>query len=378
MGAPGQRGARHRHLRHAHGVVLRAEGAAVLRDRLPAARRRRVGPLLRGQRHRPLPRVGRRDRARARSARSRRGGSPPASSRCAPTTTATITGYTGRRRDPGSATASGSSTRTCPTPGTPTQPVEAGLHGQRLRPDAAPRLRHAARHARRRRPHACTSTPRERPSCSDRSALLGAAAAARRCARRPDLDGPGRHDHRRLAGARARRRRARRAARTAAASTWPVRPLAGRAGARPGVRRGRARAPGRARRAAGALPACSSTTRCRRAARGRPARQRRPARARRRRCADADRRRRGSSTTGTCARVGAAARRVLPRPWRPARARAGGRRAPRRGGGAAGGRRGAGRRRRARRRAGCTCCSCSTSRRACRRRSSPGRPGRWR
>ena len=56
--------ARHRHLGDAHGVVLRAEGPEVLRDRLPAARRARVGPLRRRQRHRPLPRVGDGDRAR--------------------------------------------------------------------------------------------------------------------------------------------------------------------------------------------------------------------------------------------------------------------------------------------------------------------------
>ena len=69
-GPPRHRGARHHHVGHPHGVVLRAEGAAVLRDRLPAAGRRRVGPLLRGQRRRRLPRVGPRDRARrARAAR---------------------------------------------------------------------------------------------------------------------------------------------------------------------------------------------------------------------------------------------------------------------------------------------------------------------
>ena len=33
------------------------------------------------------------------------------------------------------------------------------VHGQRVRPHAAPRLRHAARHARRRRAAPCTSTP---------------------------------------------------------------------------------------------------------------------------------------------------------------------------------------------------------------------------
>ena len=37
-GRPGQRGAGHRHQRHPHGVVLRAQGPEVLRDRLPAAR----------------------------------------------------------------------------------------------------------------------------------------------------------------------------------------------------------------------------------------------------------------------------------------------------------------------------------------------------
>ena len=64
MGRPGDHRARHRHLGHAHGVVLRAERAAVLRDRLPAARRGRLGPVLGGQRSGPVPAVGRRDRAR--------------------------------------------------------------------------------------------------------------------------------------------------------------------------------------------------------------------------------------------------------------------------------------------------------------------------
>ena len=77
----------HRHQRHAHGVVLRTEGTAVLRDRLPPAGCRRLGPLLGGQRHRPLPRVGERDRARHGRQPARRGSSPPASSRCGPSTT---------------------------------------------------------------------------------------------------------------------------------------------------------------------------------------------------------------------------------------------------------------------------------------------------
>ena len=51
-GAAGQRGARDRHQRHAHGVVLRPEGAEVQRDRLPPARGGRVGPLLGRQRPR--------------------------------------------------------------------------------------------------------------------------------------------------------------------------------------------------------------------------------------------------------------------------------------------------------------------------------------
>ena len=62
----------HRHLGHAHGVVLRAEGAEVLRDRLPAARRGRLGPVLGGQRHRPVPGLGGRHRAR----RDQRGAVP--------------------------------------------------------------------------------------------------------------------------------------------------------------------------------------------------------------------------------------------------------------------------------------------------------------
>ena len=64
MGARVNEALGHRHQRDAHGVVLRAEGAALLRDRLPSAGRRRVGPLLGRQRPRRLPRVGQRGRAR--------------------------------------------------------------------------------------------------------------------------------------------------------------------------------------------------------------------------------------------------------------------------------------------------------------------------
>ena len=59
-----ERRPRDRDVGDAHGVVLRAEGAEVLRDRLPPAGGRGLGPLLRGQRDRRLPRVGDGDRAR--------------------------------------------------------------------------------------------------------------------------------------------------------------------------------------------------------------------------------------------------------------------------------------------------------------------------
>ena len=112
MGQSGDRRARHRDLGDAHGVVLRAEGPEVLRDRLPPAGRGRLGPLLRGQRHRPLPRVGDGGRARPASARSRRAATPAASSRCAPTATATSPA-TRASTSCSSSSASGSSTPTC-------------------------------------------------------------------------------------------------------------------------------------------------------------------------------------------------------------------------------------------------------------------------
>ena len=150
-GRAGHRGARHRHLGHAHGVVLRAEGPAVLRDRLPPARRGRLGPLLRGQRRRHLPRVGERRSCTDVAARAVAAVRQPGSSRCVRSGTARSPATAGstRSRPP---TASGSSTRTC-RPGHAHPAGRGRVHGQRLRADAPPRLRRAARHARRRRAH---------------------------------------------------------------------------------------------------------------------------------------------------------------------------------------------------------------------------------
>ena len=90
--------ARHRHLGDAHGVVLRAQGPEVLRDRLPPAGRPRVGPLRRRQRDRHLPRVGASPSCTAGRRSSRRAASPPASSRCAPSATAASPATTGSTR----------------------------------------------------------------------------------------------------------------------------------------------------------------------------------------------------------------------------------------------------------------------------------------
>ena len=175
---------------HAHGVVLRPEGAAVLRDRLPAARRRRVGPLLRGQRRRRLPRVGERDRARRTSARAPSRQYAAGIVALRPDRDGTISGYCGRRRGPGPRYGEWVIDAHLPDPGTPTQPVEAGLHGQRLGADAPPRLRRAARHARRRRAHRArarrlTGRRRDRPARPAAAAHAGPrrSAARRRRAR---------------------------------------------------------------------------------------------------------------------------------------------------------------------------------------------------
>ena len=57
---------------------------------------------------------------------ARRAGSPPASSRCVPTATGTISRLRGRRRDPAAGYGEWIIDAHLPPPGTPTQPVEAG------------------------------------------------------------------------------------------------------------------------------------------------------------------------------------------------------------------------------------------------------------
>ena len=64
LGGSRQRSPGDRNQRNPHGVVLRPERTAVLRDRLPPTRRGRLGSVLGGQRHGHLPRVGQRHRAR--------------------------------------------------------------------------------------------------------------------------------------------------------------------------------------------------------------------------------------------------------------------------------------------------------------------------
>ena len=117
MGARVIDGTRHSHVGDPHGVVPRTQGSAVLRDRLPAARRRGLGPVLRGQRRRRLPRVGARHRPRGTPERPlsrqvlrrhRRPAPGPGRPRSH--------GHSGPRRRPTVGTASGSSTPTFPTP----------------------------------------------------------------------------------------------------------------------------------------------------------------------------------------------------------------------------------------------------------------------
>ena len=231
-GRPRQRGAGHRHQRDPHGVVLRAQGTAVLRDRLPPTGRRGVGPVRRRQRPRHLPRVGQRRRARACRRQTVAGASPPASWRCVRNATATSPATAGSTRSRG-ATASGSSTRTFPDPGTPTQPPDAGYMANayvRMRHPDYDALREHARRGRQggagaRRVTECRSGTSHDPRPT---------ATTERAARRAGPPGGrrGRRLHRGLAGAGVRRR-----ASCVTCSERPdgqplaARPLAGRAGA---------------------------------------------------------------------------------------------------------------------------------------------------
>ena len=126
----------HRYDRHAHGVVLRSQGAALLRDRLPSAGCRGVGPLLGRERHRRLPRVGECDRARPRRratvATLRHGDRGAAAGPRWPDHRllgcrrgAGPIGRVGDRRAPAVARHTDAATR-------------CGIHGQRVRADAPP------------------------------------------------------------------------------------------------------------------------------------------------------------------------------------------------------------------------------------------------
>ena len=155
-----------------------------------------------------------------------RAASPPASSRCAPTATARIAGYDGLERDPAARSASGSSTATSRPPGTPTQPVEAGYMANAWIRMKHPDYDELRAHARRRRPDGegrARSVIAERRA--QRSSLLGPQRlrrrrSARRCATLGVAAAAIAHRHRRLAGARGRRRASSsRAPRSAAPST---------------------------------------------------------------------------------------------------------------------------------------------------------------
>ena len=128
----------------------------------------------------------------------RRAASPRASSRCAPIATAASAATTGvdeveRRFGEWIIDAH------LPPPGTPTQPVDGRVHGQRVGADAPPRLRRAARACSTRSGARCTSTPRESSTCSGPQRR----PTWQRWSRSLRLRRADRHDHRRMAGARA-------------------------------------------------------------------------------------------------------------------------------------------------------------------------------
>ena len=141
-GRAGHRGARHRDVGHPHGVVLRPEGPEVLRDRLPPAGRRRVGPLLRAPTTSTSTASGRTSSSTARPSSPMRRTYSAGHRRAAPRprrvgSRATAASTRSRR-----GTASGSSTAHFPPDGHRHPAGRGRLHGQRLGPDAPPRLRH--------------------------------------------------------------------------------------------------------------------------------------------------------------------------------------------------------------------------------------------
>ena len=149
----------HRDQRHPHGVVLRPEGPAVLRDRLPPARRGRLGPVLGRATTSTSTASGRTRSCTATSPRARRASSPPASSRCGPDHDGHITGYSGVE-DIQARSGEWVIDAHLPPPGTPTQPVEAGYMA-----NAYVRMRHpdydACADCSTTSAAPCTCTPRE-------------------------------------------------------------------------------------------------------------------------------------------------------------------------------------------------------------------------
>ena len=170
-----------------------------------------------------------------------------------------ITGYSGV--DEAQAPPRGVGDRRQPAGARHAHPAGRGrLLGERLRADAPPRLRHAARHARRRGPHACTCTPGE--GVRPRSAAPPHPGPRRRGAR---PGGAGRDGDGRLAGARTRRHRAPDAlSRRPQQEPRPHRALARTSLARrPRLRRRGTRSTGALRRAPRSCTSSGSRPRCR-------------------------------------------------------------------------------------------------------------------
>ena len=229
------------------------KGLQLLRDRLPSAGCRRLGPLLRRATTSTSTASGRTRSCTATSAaRAVATVRQRASSRCGPSAT---------DRSPATPVSTRSQGRYgewvidahLPDAGHADAAGGRRLHGQRLRPDAPPRLRRAARHARRRRPDRARA---RRVSAAESSACWAHSAGRRWQVARTWMPTP-RWPCTITAGWQEREAddaELRQAARRPRRQPRPVRALAGRPRAGPGVRAGRARAPAAARRAADALP----------------------------------------------------------------------------------------------------------------------------